>query len=131
MTEEGMIARGAEYFQKCYGGIIPVPQVSDGKTHAGMSLKMFNDFWGDEKLAFRELAFRDKRLIVMGVLAGSGADPSLFEIHARSALGNGELQPDELRAVVLMMLPYVGYPRASPLFLAVEKLLAELVRATG
>jgi 4-carboxymuconolactone decarboxylase len=101
-----------------------VPQVSDGKTYAGMSLKMFNDFWGDEKLSFR-----DKRLIVMGVLAGLGADPSLFEIHARSALGNGELQPEELRAVVLMMLPYVGYPRASPLFLAAEKLLAERAKA--
>jgi 4-carboxymuconolactone decarboxylase len=124
MTEEEMIARGAEFFQKCYGGIIPVPQVSDGNTYAGMSLKMFNDFWGDEKLSFRE-----KRLIVMGVLAGSGADPSLFEIHARSALGNGELQPDELRAVVLMTLPYVGYPRASPLFLAAEKLLAEQAKA--
>jgi 4-carboxymuconolactone decarboxylase len=124
MTEEEMIARGGEFFQKCYGGIVPVPQVSDGKTYAGMSLKMFNDFWGDEKLSFR-----DKRLIVMGVLAGLGADPSLFEIHARSALGNGELQPEELRAVVLMMLPYVGYPRASPLFLAAEKLLAERAKA--
>ena len=120
MTEEEMIARGQEFFEACYGGVVPMPQV-DPKGYTGMSMKMFNDFWGDERLTFRE-----KRLVVLGVLAGQGADPSLFDIHARSALQNGELSPDEVRAAVLMMLPYVGYPRASPLHLAAEKLITEL-----
>jgi len=120
MTEEEMIARGKQVFEACYGGVVPLPPEIEPKGYTGMSMKMFNDFWGDERLSFRE-----KRLVVLGVLAGQGADPSLFEIHARSALGNAELSTDELRAVILMTLPYVGYPHASPLFLASEKLIAE------
>jgi alkylhydroperoxidase/carboxymuconolactone decarboxylase family protein YurZ len=85
-----------------------------------MTMKMFNDFWGDGRLSFRE-----KRLIVLGILAGSGADPSLFTVHAKSALRNGEMTADEARAVVLMALPYVGFPKASPIFVATEALIAE------
>ena len=64
-------------------------------------------------------------LLVLGALAGLGADPAMFEIHARSALRNGELTPDELRAVIIMAMPYVGQPQASPLFLTVERILEE------
>jgi 4-carboxymuconolactone decarboxylase len=119
MTEEEMIEHGQEVFEQCYGGVVPMPEI-DPKGYTGMTMKMFNDFWGDGRLSFRE-----KRLIVLGVLAGQGADPSLFEIHARSALQNGELSADEVRATILMTLPYVGFPSASPLFMAAEKLLAE------
>jgi len=121
MTEEEMIANGKTLFTRCYGDVVPMPARVDPKGYSGMSMKMFNDFWGDERLSFRE-----KRMVVMGVLAGSGADPSLFVIHARSALQNGEMTAEELRAVVLMALPYVGYPFASPVFLETEKLIAEL-----
>lgn len=120
MDEEEMLARGQEVFEQCYGGVIPVPSEIDPREYAGMSMKMFHDFWGDGRLSFRE-----KRLVVLGALAGMGADPSLFTIHAKSALRNGELSADELRAVVLMVLPYVGYPNASPLFVASETVLAE------
>jgi 4-carboxymuconolactone decarboxylase len=120
MTEEEMIDRGKEVFERCYGGVIPLPQEIDPRGYSGLSMKMFNDIWGDERLPFR-----DKRLVVLGALAGLGADPSLFEIHAKSALRNGELTADELRAVILMATPYVGQPNASPLYLALEKLIAE------
>jgi 4-carboxymuconolactone decarboxylase len=124
MTEEEMIARGQEMFAKCYGGVIPVPTQIEAKGFTGATMKMFNEFWGDPRLGFRE-----KRLVVLGALAGKGADPALFGIHAKSALRNGELSPDELRAVVHMTIPYVGYPHASPLFVAVEKLIAEVEKA--
>ena len=124
MTEDEMIERGKEVFEQCYGGVIPVPQQVDPKAYAGMTLKIFNDIWGNDTLSFRE-----KRLVVLGALAGMGADASLFETHARSALGNGELDGEELRAVVLMALPYVGFPQASPAFLTVEKLIAEQAEA--
>jgi 4-carboxymuconolactone decarboxylase len=121
MTEDEMIARGREMFDRCYGGVVPAPRKVDAKGYSGMSLKMFNDFWGDERLSFRE-----KRLVVMGVLAGQGADPAAFVTHAKSALGNGELTADELRAVVLMALPYAGYPSVSRLNFALESLVAEI-----
>ena len=118
-----MIARGREMFDRCYGGVISAPPKIDADGYWGLSMKMFNDFWGDERLSFRE-----KRLVVFGVLAGRGADPSAFLTHARSAFRNGELTPDELRAVILMTLPYAGYPNASPLWFAAEKLIAELAK---
>ena len=119
MDETEMIARGKEVFEECYRGVVPLPEV-DPRAFSGMTMKMFADFWGDGRLSFRE-----KRLIVLGVLAGMGADSSLFTIHAKSALRNGELSAEDLRAVVLMALPYVGYPNASPLFVATETMLAE------
>lgn len=119
MTEEEMMARGRELFVKCYGDVVGLPAPAPGSTFPGQTMKMFNDFWGDDRLTFRE-----KRLVVMGIIAGLGADPSLFEIHAKSALRNGEMDGEELRAVVMMALPYVGFARCSPLFVASEKLLA-------
>jgi 4-carboxymuconolactone decarboxylase len=119
MDENEMISRGMEVFEECYRGVVPMPAV-DAREFSGMTMKMFNDFWGDGRLSFRE-----KRLIVLGILAGSGADPSLFSIHTKSALRNGELSADEARAVVLMALPYVGFAKASPIFVATEMLIAE------
>ena len=120
MTEDEMIARGKEMFAKCYGDVLPAPKRIDPKGYWGLSMKMFNDFWGDERLSFRE-----KRLVVLGVMAGRGGDPGAFLTHAKSALGNGEMSADELRAVVTMTLPYAGYPNTSPLHFALEKFLAE------
>jgi 4-carboxymuconolactone decarboxylase len=122
MDEDEMISRGMEVFEECYRGVVPMPAV-DAREFSGMTMKMFNDFWGDGRLSFRE-----KRLIVLGVLAGSGADPSLFTTHTKSALRNGEMTADEARAVVLMALPYVGFPKASPIFVATEMLIAEEAR---
>jgi 4-carboxymuconolactone decarboxylase len=120
MTEEEVIARGQEMFTKCYGDVLRAPKRIDPKGYWGLSMKMFNDFWGDERLSFRE-----KRLVVLGVLAGRGGDPGAFLTHAKSALGNGELSADELRAAVMMTLPYAGYPNSSPIHFALEKFLAE------
>ena len=119
MDESEMISRGMEVFEECYRGVVPMPAV-EAREFSGMTMKMFNDFWGDGRLSFRE-----KRLIVLGILAGMGADPSLFTIHSKSALRNGEMSADDVRAVVLMALPYVGFAKASPIFVATETLIAE------
>ena len=66
MDESEMISRGKEVFEECYRGVVPMPAV-DAREFSGMTMKMFNDFWGDGRLSFRE-----KRLIVLGILAGIG-----------------------------------------------------------
>jgi 4-carboxymuconolactone decarboxylase len=120
MTEEEIIELGKEVFKKCYSGIVPVPQNLPKKSFGELNMKMFYEIWGDDTLSFRE-----KRLVVMGILAGRNADPSLFTIHARSALRNKELNAAELRSIMPIFLMYSGAPSASTMFLAAEKLLAE------
>lgn len=120
MTEDEMVARGKEIFKKCYGDVIRPPAHIENRALSGIAMKMFNDIWGNGTLSFRE-----KRLIIMGAVAALGADSSLFEIHAKSALYNGELNHEELKAVLLTALPYIGFPRISPLSPVVDKVIAE------
>lgn len=125
-TEAEMIARGMVLFEQCYNGVVALPTTIEPNGISGLSMKMFNDVWGDGKLSFRE-----KRLVVLGTLAGLGADPLLFSIHARSALRNGEITPEDLHAVIIMALPYVGYPRISPLYRVVEAAIEEHEKVLG
>ena len=45
MDENEMISRGMEVFEECYRGVVPMPAV-DARGFSGMTMKMFNDFWG-------------------------------------------------------------------------------------
>jgi 4-carboxymuconolactone decarboxylase len=120
MTDQERLERGKKTFKKVYGDVLPVPDNIDPNSFSGLTMKnLFNDIWAREGLSLR-----DRRLVVLGALAGLGADPSLFDIHTRSALANGELTAEELREVILTVLPYAGYPQVSPLFMVVEKCIA-------
>src|SRR5882762_7818864 len=120
MTDEERLERGLQVFKKVYGDVLELPQPIEPNSFAGLTMKnLFNDIWGREGLSMR-----DRRLVILGAIAGLGADPTLFDIHIRSAMGNGELTADELREIILIALPYVGYPRTSPLHMVVEKCIA-------
>lgn len=119
MTEDEVLERGKHYFEKCYGGLVPLPEDVEPDNYWGSSMKLFSEFWGDERLSFR-----DKRLLVFGTLAGLGSDPSTFQVHAMSALKNQELTVEELRSVVSMLIPYVGLAQTSRLFMASEQAIA-------
>jgi 4-carboxymuconolactone decarboxylase len=120
MSNDGRLEKGSEVFNQCYGGVINLPpgELDDYQRYTLTSL--FAEIWTRPGLSFR-----DKRLVILGVLAGAGADPSLFEIHARSALKNGELEPQELREVIMITLPYAGFPKTSPLYQTAEKVLKD------
>ena len=122
ITEDELITSGIEAFGRCYSGVIPSPprEMIRGDNFPGFSMKMFHDVWNGI-----DLPMRDKRLLILGVLAATGGDLGNFEIHIRSALRNKELTPNEARSVILMVLPYVGYPRASPMNVKLEQILAE------
>jgi 4-carboxymuconolactone decarboxylase len=120
MNDEERLALGLENAKKVYGDVLSMPAKFDEQGYVGYSLRtLFGDIY-----ARPGLSLRDRRLVILGALAGLGADPSLFEIHLRSALGNGELKPDEVREVIMTILPYAGYPKTSPLYTLTEKCLA-------
>ena len=70
------------------------------------------------------LTRRERGLVVLAVLATQGGLEDRFRTHVRWALENGAT-PDELDAVVSLLAPYAGLPRAS---VAMEALRDELVR---
>ena len=49
-----------------------------------------------------------------------------FGIQVKAALKNGELKPEEVRELLLMIAQYSGYPRAAALVGLVEEKIAEV-----
>jgi 4-carboxymuconolactone decarboxylase len=84
---------------------------------------LFADIWSRPGLGLR-----DRRLLLIGMLAGQGLT-DVAEIQIGAALGNDELDADELREIVLFLTHYVGWPLGAKLNMLVEKLIAAHERA--
>lgn len=123
---------------------------NDSRRERGLEMvhEMFGDSYGTDPLStpiwdytlrtmFGELlpalnlGRRDRRLLILGCLAGIGADASLFELHTRAALENGEMRVTELDDVVMLLVNYTGFPRISGIVAACEKLKAEFGEGEG
>jgi 4-carboxymuconolactone decarboxylase len=70
---------------------------------------LFGVLWQDPALSIRE-----RRLLVIGVLAAQGEDATLA-IQLRCALNRGELTVAQLQPLATFLTQYVGYPRGSRL----------------
>src|SRR5271155_1586472 len=79
---------------------------------------LFGALWQDETLSIRE-----RRLLLLGVLAAPGGDTTLA-IHLRAAVKRGELTAAQLQAMATFLTQYVGYPRGSRLFRIVGEVCA-------
>ncbi|MEU6035680.1 carboxymuconolactone decarboxylase family protein [Actinomadura sp. NPDC047616] len=83
---------------------------------------LFGDVWTRPGLSMR-----DRRLLLVGVLAGQGLN-DVLDIQIPAALANGELSPDELREIAIFLTHYVGWPLGSRLNVQIEKLIAKYQR---
>ncbi|MCC5952998.1 MAG: carboxymuconolactone decarboxylase family protein [Acidimicrobiia bacterium] len=83
---------------------------------------LFGRIWADGQLSVRE-----RRLLLIGLLVGTGQD-DVAELQLDCALGIGELEPDEIRELVVLLAHYAGWPRAAKLHTATEGLLARHAR---
>ncbi len=54
--------------------------------------------------------------------------PVLDMMKVKAALKNGELEPEEIRELMLMIAQYAGYPRAAGLLGIVEEKIAEVAK---
>ena len=68
---------------------------------------LFADIWNRPGLTNR-----DRRLLLMGLVIGSGQE-DVLDIQVPAALGNGEITPDQLREIVIFVANYAGWPRAA------------------
>ncbi len=79
---------------------------------------LFGDIWcrGD-------LDRRDRRLVTVGVLAALG-QAALLEVQFESGLENGELTTEQVRELAVHLAHYVGWPLATHVNAAAEKVIA-------
>ena len=117
MAESERRKRGIEMINKVYAGDVVTPP--EGHVFTDIMLEqVFAEVWGRDVLSIR-----DRRLMIMGIIAEKG-EPMTFGIQAKAALKNGELSPEELRELLLMIAQYAGYPRAASLIAVVEEQIA-------
>lgn len=108
-------ARGLARMTEIYGF-----EMTDGPgDFFGMTVEhLFGDVWSREGLSDR-----DRRLLVIGALAGAGLD-DVVGLQADATLAKGELGPDELREIVILLTHYVGWPTGAKLNTVVESAIA-------
>lgn len=112
--------RGEEMIKKVYAGDVVVPPEGASPFVDIMLEQVFAEVWPRT-----EMAMRDKRLLLLGIIAEKG-ETMTFGIQAKAALKNGELTATELRESLLMIAQYAGYPRAAALVGVIEQQIAEV-----
>jgi 4-carboxymuconolactone decarboxylase len=84
---------------------------------------LFADIWTRPGLSDR-----DRRLLLIGMLAGQGA-ADVLGIQVPAAYKNGELDDEALREIVIFICHYAGWPNGARLNSVVEETIAKARRA--
>ena len=117
--------RGAAMLQRVYGGAVPAPPEGTMAFSDVMIRSLFAEVWDRDVLSIR-----DRRLLIIGVIAAYGAT-DVWGLQARAALDNGELTPEELRETLVLLAPYAGYPRVAPLVSLCEETINAWLETSG
>lgn len=119
MADSERRQRGIEMINKVYAGDVVTPP--EGNVFTDVMLEqLFAEVWTRDVLSMR-----DRRILLMGIIAEKG-EPMTFGIQVKAALKNGELEPDEIRELMLLIAQYAGYPRAASLLGIIEQKIAEV-----
>jgi 4-carboxymuconolactone decarboxylase len=111
--------RGLEKMEEVYGF-----EMTDGAgDFFGYTADhLFADIWNRPGLTDR-----DRRLILIGMLAGQGA-ADVLGIQVPAAYKNGELDDEALREIVVFVCHYAGWPNGARLNSIVEETIAQARR---
>ena len=112
--------RGLEAMERVYGF-----DMSDGEgDFFGLTADhLFADIWSRPGLTDR-----DRRLLLIGLLAGSGGH-DVLTIQIPAAYKNGELDEQQLREIVIFLCHYAGWPNGARINSIVEETIAKAKRA--
>jgi 4-carboxymuconolactone decarboxylase len=122
-TTSAAYAKGAAMMDRVYNGAVPVLPEGTMVFNDVMMRTLFAEVWDRDVLSVR-----DRRLMLMGVIAAAGAS-DVWRIQAAAALSNGELTPDELRETLVILAPYAGYPNVASLVVPCEDVIGTWQRA--
>ena len=111
--------RGEEMIRKVYAGDVVVPPAGAVPFSDVMLEQLFAEVW-----TRGELEMRERRLLIMGVIAALG-EKDTWKIQVRAALKNGELSEAQVHEALIMLAQYAGYPRVAgligPTFAAIQE----------
>ena len=110
-------AKGMAKMQEVYNFSVD-PDAVPGDFVAYTVDHLFGDVWSRPGLSVFE-----RRLVTVGVLAALGKT-DLLDVQFQSALDNGELDEDQVREIVIHLTHYVGWPLATGLSEAAERVIA-------
>ncbi len=112
--------RGLEKMEQVYGF-----EMTDGhgEFFRYTADHLFGDIWNRPGLSDR-----DRRLILIGMLAGTGA-ADVLGIQIPAAYSRGELDHDALREIVILVCHYAGWPNGARLNSIVEDTIAKAAKA--
>ena len=115
MTDERR-QRGLDKMEEVYGF-----DVQDGPgAFFGYTVEhLFGEIWDRPGLDVAQ-----RRLLLIGMLAGQGAD-DVNSIQLEAAYTRGELDADALREVVVFLAHYAGWPVAARLNMVVEGIIGK------
>lgn len=123
MSEDGsgeLRQRGLEKMTEVYGWEF---QDGPGDFFAYTADHLFADIWTRPGLSTR-----DRRLLLIGMLAAQGAT-DVLGIQVPAALRNGELDDEALREIVVFLSHYAGWPVGSRLNSVVEEAIGKAQRS--
>ena len=111
--------RGLERMEQVYGF-----EMTDGTGDffAYTADHLFADIWNRPGLSDR-----DRRLLLIGLLAGSNQH-DVLTIQIPAALAAGELDEEQLREIVILLCHYAGWPSGSRVNQIVEETIAKSKR---
>lgn len=112
--------RGLERMEEVYGF-----EMTDGTGDffAYTADHLFADVWSRPGLSDR-----DRRLLLIGMLAGTGQH-DVLGIQVPAALSSGDLDAEALREIVILICHYAGWPHGARLNSLVEDTIAKAKRA--
>jgi 4-carboxymuconolactone decarboxylase len=110
--------RGLEQYHRVYGDAAFTFEPGQADFFDLMIEHLFGEVWTRPGLDIDQ-----RRLLVMGVLAAQHQFGTLQTQFSR-ALETGELDVEQVREVVIHLVPYVGYPSSSDLYRAGEAAIA-------
>jgi 4-carboxymuconolactone decarboxylase len=109
-------ARGLRKMEQVYGFDMTD---GDGDFFRYTADHLFADIWTRPGLTDR-----DRRLLLIGMLAGQGA-ADVLGIQIPAAFAAGELSEDALREIVVFLSHYAGWPQGARLNSIVEETIAK------
>lgn len=114
---------GVETYRAVYGDDAFIMDEGQSDFFDTMIDHLFGEIWSRPQLAISE-----RRLLVMGVLAAQHRFDTLG-IQFGRVLSNGEMTAEQVREVVIQLIPYVGYPSSSDLYRVSETAIATAAKA--